>query len=85
MSYGTVVVINYGLEEDISFKIYNRWNKIVYECSSLTELKTFGWDGKFNEKDQPDGVYIWTLSSSDLNGFQNPLHELRTGSVLLNR
>ena len=82
------LIYGYGLQESISFKIYSRWNKVVYQTDQLSTLlypNGNGWDGKFNGEDQPDGVYIWTMSSTDINGISNPLQELTTGSLLLNR
>ena len=75
----------YGFEDNIEFKIYNRWNRVVYEAFTFDALKNIGWDGKFNGEDQPDGVYIWTLNATDLNGQTNPKSELMKGTLLLNR
>ena len=78
-----------GIDEEISFKIYNRWGKVVYETNSLFELQNVGWNGKFNDIDQPSGVYLWTLMANDTNG--NPvnfdlINDLKSsGSILLKR
>ena len=78
-----------GFSEDILFQIYNRWGEVVYSTTSLIELKTVGWNGKFNEIDQPGGVYLWTLVANDLGG--NPVdfslidNMNSSGSILLKR
>jgi gliding motility-associated-like protein len=77
-------IYGYGLEEQIEFKIYNRQGTQVYETMSLTELMNIGWDGKYMDQDQPDGVYIWTLSANDLSGTPIVSKNLQSGSILLN-
>ena len=73
-----------GLVESIRFKIFNRLGKIVYQTNSLTSLKDIGWDGKFLDLDQPEGVYVWTLEADYLNGQPVQQKELITGTILLN-
>ena len=87
------LIYGYGLDEEIAFKIFNRWGNVVYETNSLNEMQTTGWDGKENDIEQPSGVYFWTIVSSDLNG--NPVNfspssctpcpESNSGSILLKR
>jgi gliding motility-associated-like protein len=78
-----------GLDEEISFKIYNRWGQIVYETKLLSELQNVGWDGKYNNIDQPSGVYLWTLVAYDLSGnlvdFDLINNLKSSGSILLKR
>ena len=73
-----------GLVESIRFKIFNRLGKVVYQTNSLTSLKDIGWDGKFLDLDQPEGVYVWTLEADYLNGHPVQQKELITGTILLN-
>jgi gliding motility-associated-like protein len=73
-----------GLAESIKFKIFNRLGKIVYQTNSLLSLKQDGWDGKFLDLDQPDGVYVWTLQANYLNGQPLQQKEFISGTVLLN-
>ncbi len=63
-----------------SFKmsIYNRWGQVIYESSSLNGR---GWDGKFNDKDQPQGVFVYVIDVS----FDNGVKEHYTGNVTLLR
>lgn len=41
----------------MNFRVYNNWGELIYESTDQLE----GWDGKKNGKDQPVGVYVWTL------------------------
>jgi gliding motility-associated-like protein len=77
-------IYGYGMEEEIEFKIYNRFGNVVYETISLSDLINIGWDGKYMDEDQPDGVYIWTLLANNLNGTPIVSKNLKSGSILLN-
>ncbi len=55
------------LSKDVSkFKmaIYDRWGVKVFETTSLNGR---GWDGRFNDKDQPSGVYIYLIEVNFIN------------------
>lgn len=58
--------------------IYNRWGEVIYESSSINGR---GWDGKFNEKEQPMGVYVYMIDAT----FDNGVSEHYTGNVTLLR
>jgi gliding motility-associated-like protein len=45
--------------------VFNRWGQKVFET---TKPNGRGWDGKFNEKDQPMGVYIYQIRAVMKNG-----------------
>jgi len=45
-------------------QIYNRWGGLIFETTSLNGR---GWDGTFNDKPQPQGVYIY-LIEGQING-----------------
>jgi gliding motility-associated-like protein len=47
-----------------SFKIYNRWGKLLFETSDLNE----GWDGRYNNELQPMGVYVWGIEATSKEG-----------------
>jgi gliding motility-associated-like protein len=47
-----------------SFKIYNRWGKLLFETSDLNE----GWDGRYNNEPQPMGVYVWGIEAISKEG-----------------
>lgn len=58
-----VIFGNNVVEEDFSFRIFNRWGKLVYEAQSYAEASTVGWGG-LNEETQDIaqfGVYSYVL------------------------
>ncbi len=63
-----------------SFKmsIFNRWGQVIFESTSLDGR---GWDGRFNDKPQPQGVYVYIIDVS----FGNGVKEHYTGNVTLIR
>lgn len=61
-----------------NMQVFNRWGQIVFETSSVNGR---GWDGRFNEKDQPEGVYIYKIDVV----MKNLAAEHYTGNVTLLR
>ena len=53
-----------GIASLKSFSIYNRWGQKVFESNDIDK----GWDGTFNDKPQPVGVYIYTIDAVANNG-----------------
>jgi gliding motility-associated-like protein len=45
--------------------VFNRWGQKVFETSNTNGR---GWDGKFNDKNQPTGVYIYQIKAVLKNG-----------------
>lgn len=45
--------------------IFNRWGTIVFKTNSINGR---GWDGKYNDDEQPNGVYIYLIEASFGNG-----------------
>lgn len=43
-----------------SLRIFNRWGQVVFE-TARTDGR--GWDGKFNNRDQPEGVYVYVIEA----------------------
>ena len=41
--------------------IYNRWGQVIFTTDNVDGR---GWDGKYNGKDQPEGVYIFVISAT---------------------
>jgi gliding motility-associated-like protein len=41
--------------------IYNKWGQIIFRTK---ETRGRGWDGKFNGVDQPQGVYLYTITAT---------------------
>lgn len=64
--------------KSFSMKVFNRWGQVIFETNRPDGR---GWDGKFNDKDQPSGVYIYQMQAVLDNGKQ----ENYTGNVTLLR
>ncbi len=63
-----------------SFKmdIFNRWGELIFESTSLDGR---GWDGRLNDVDQPEGVYIYLIDGT----FKDGRHEHHQGNITLLR
>ncbi|WP_162903157.1 PKD domain-containing protein [Taibaiella koreensis] len=48
-----------------TMKVFNRWGQSVFETSNRNGR---GWDGRFNDKEQPTGVYIYQINVVLANG-----------------
>ena len=59
-------------------QVLSRWGQQVYET---TRLDGRGWDGRFNNTDQPGGVYVYLIKVS----FANGASEAYQGNVTLIR
>ena len=64
-----------GVEEILSFKIFNRWGAIVFDDPNL------GWDGNFKNQPAQSGVYVWKAEIQFLDG----VVEVYQGDVTLTR
>lgn len=51
LPYSNCSLLNY------SMKIFNRWGALVYSTTNPAE----GWNGRFNNEDIPEGVYVYLL------------------------
>jgi gliding motility-associated-like protein len=58
--------------------IYNRWGQLIFET---TNLEGSGWDGKFNNIDQPQGVFVYIIDVT----FKDGQKEHHQGNVTLMR
>ncbi len=59
-------------------KIFNRWGQLVFNSNNVAN----GWDGNFNNQQQPTGSYVWELNYKDnLTGKQ--MH--KNGTLVLVR
>lgn len=59
-------------------QIYNRWGLLIYEA---TRPDGRGWDGKFNDVPQPQGVYVYQIDAQIGNAAMQHFH----GNVTLLR
>ena len=68
----------YGFNfSDFEIEIRNRWGQLVYQSNDKEE----GWNGKYNDKDCPEAVYVYKLKFKDVF---NKGHE-NTGRVVIIR
>ncbi len=42
---------------DFEMRIFNRWGEEVFSCNNMT----VGWDGNYQGRAAPDGVYTWII------------------------
>jgi gliding motility-associated-like protein len=61
-----------------TMQIFNRWGQLMFETSNTNGR---GWDGRFNDQDQPSAVYVYTIKAVLKNG----TIENYTGNVTLIR
>ncbi len=61
-----------------SMQIFNRWGQVIF---STDKTGGRGWDGKYNSKDQPQGVYVYQIAM-ELDGHVPERYE---GNVTLIR
>jgi len=61
-----------------NMQIYNRWGQEVFSSSSLDGR---GWDGRFNDVPQPEGVYVYIIDATFKDGQKEHHH----GNVTLLR
>jgi gliding motility-associated-like protein len=61
-----------------SMNIYNRWGQEIFET---TNTEGQGWDGKFNNEAQPEGVYIYLIDIT----FQDGEKQHHQGNITLLR
>lgn len=53
-----------GLAKLKDFSVFNRWGNKIFTTTNIDE----GWDGTFNGKPQPTGVYVYMVDAVTLEG-----------------
>jgi len=48
-----------------SMNIYDRWGELIFQTTSIDGR---GWDGRFNGIDQPNGVYVYVIDATFIDG-----------------
>lgn len=61
-----------------NMQVFNRWGQLLFETSSLDGA---GWDGTYNGKPQPQGVYVYVIDAA----FKDGQHEHHQGNVTILR
>ncbi len=70
-------LINFDIRQVNTFQIYNRWGTKVFEGNNISD----SWDGTYNGKLQPVGLYILIIDAIGLDGDQL----LHVGTITLLR
>ena len=78
-------IVTHENVSEINFRIFNRLGTLVYQTSDVNEATNFGWDGKFNGKNQPAGVYLWYITGKFSDGTNIRFNGNNNGSVILVR
>jgi gliding motility-associated-like protein len=75
-----------GVDSDnFNFSIFNRWGEIVFETDDINVMFAEGWDGMFNDEQQPVGTYVWTMRGFTIDGSALQFAGKNTGTILLKR
>lgn len=69
----------------ISLEIFNRYGEILYRSDDINQIMQYGWDGKFEGKEQPAGTYVWKITGEFTNRLNLSYLGKMTGEVLLIR
>ncbi|MCX2582525.1 PKD domain-containing protein [Pedobacter sp. MR22-3] len=52
-----------------TMSVFNKWGQLLWESSKLDDGAPLeGWDGTYNGKEQPQGVYYWKIEVKFING-----------------
>ena len=66
----------YGIKT-MNIKIFSRWGMMIYESDNID----FRWDGRYQNRDVPEGVYVWVVKGVG----ENDLKYEKSGTVTLIR
>ncbi|MBK9146810.1 MAG: gliding motility-associated C-terminal domain-containing protein [Flavobacteriales bacterium] len=61
----------------MELRIYNGWGELIFETTD----PAFGWDGTYNGKPEINGVYVYTVVATSVDGLEHD----RSGKVTLIR
>lgn len=61
---GTFKPSKRGIAQLIAFEVYNRWGNKVFSTTNIEQ----GWDGTYNDKAQPLGVYVYKIDAISDSG-----------------
>lgn len=61
---GDFKVVKRGIATLKYFRVFNRWGNKVFETTDINQ----GWDGRFNDKAQPVGVYMYSIEATTSTG-----------------
>jgi gliding motility-associated-like protein len=61
---GDLTIVKRGLATLKYYRIFNRWGNKVFETTDIDK----GWNGRYNDKEQPMGVYIYSIEAVTSTG-----------------
>ncbi|MEO1261284.1 MAG: gliding motility-associated C-terminal domain-containing protein [Bacteroidota bacterium] len=64
----------YGVDQVLTFKVFNRWGALVHDAPAM------GWDGTFNDEIMDVGTYTWFAEVLFLDG---EMEQFRGGVLLV--
>jgi gliding motility-associated-like protein len=70
-------LLSSGLKS-FNMNIYNRWGELIFTTDNINGR---GWDGKYNNVDQPMGVFVYTINAQFINNVKKTF----SGNVTLMR
>ncbi|MFT5278826.1 MAG: gliding motility-associated-like protein [Bacteroidia bacterium] len=50
------------------FWVFDRWGKLLFEANNVNEAMNVGWDGTFQGKELPQGVYAYRIKATMFTG-----------------
>jgi len=59
------IIASLNLTQIMDFSIWNRSGGLLYNTSDINDV---GWDGRFKGKEQPLGVYVWSIQALSYDG-----------------
>ena len=59
-------------------KIYNRWGALLYETNDISK----GWDGKFNNHNVSEGVYVYIITYYNITNSNSKMRKQGTVTLL---
>ena len=54
---------------EFEMMIFNRWGELIFVSNSVDTH----WDGTYAGEKSPDGIYVWKIKYTDLNGLSYDL------------
>ena len=70
------------VQQVASLQVWSRWGELVFEANDqAANQESAGWDGSFNSKELPPGVFTWRAVVEFVDGFR----QTYTGDVTLVR
>ncbi|MEM9834754.1 MAG: gliding motility-associated C-terminal domain-containing protein, partial [Bacteroidota bacterium] len=67
--------------ESLTFQVYDRQGTLLFETNRIEE----GWDGKYRNQPQPNGLYVWKISGSFEDGTPLQFEGAQSGQLRLVR